>query len=293
MLIDLASIYAGYIFLFMKNVLFIIVSILISFNALSQIKGIVVDLHTNAPINITAVSVQGKAIGTYTNRLGFFNLTNVEATDSIIFKHLVYGKKVISCTNVKDTIRLKPRIINLNEISIHSFKYYENKTKIKYKNPCASFSGFSGLEVSRLINTNTDDEFIKKIKVFVRKPQLIDSTYVRFHLYLNNKGKPGKEILLSNGLFLFNKSNNHLSIDIESDNIVMPMKGIFVGIEWINHVINNNLQLTPRLLLSTNKRLNQNTYYRFWDEPWKGLNSLLQLERVNAIIQLTTVGRKK
>lgn len=274
---------------FMKQKLLLLGFLFSSLNLFCQDRNIVVDRDTNQPISMVAVAVQGKAMGTYTNELGLFRLSDIRDSDSILFKHIGYDKNIMSYKDLGDTIRLNPRINYLNEIIVSPSKYSEKKSRTRNKNSNTSFAGFSGLEVTQLIKMEANNDHVKSVKVFIKKVLTKDSTYVRLHLYSNENGKPGTEILLNRGILIAHNVDNYIFFNLESENILMPPEGLFVGIEWINQIINQEQQLEPRVLLSTNKRQDQNTYYRFWDKDWESLNTLLRIERANAIIELTTI----
>lgn len=274
---------------FMKQKLLLLGFLFSSLNLFCQDRNIVVDRDTNQPISMVAVAVQGKAMGTYTNELGLFRLSDIRDSDSILFKHIGYDKNIMSYKDLGDTIRLNPRINYLNEIIVSPSKYSEKKSRTRNKNSNTSFAGFSGLEVTQLIKMEANNDHVKSVKVFIKKVLTKDSTYVRLHLYSNENGKPGTEILLNRGILIAHNVDNYIFFNLESENILMPPEGLFVGIEWINQIINQEQQLEPRVLLSINKRQDQNTYYRFWDKDWESLNTLLRIERANAIIELTTI----
>lgn len=274
---------------FMKQKLLLLGFLFSSLNLFCQDRNIVVDRDTNQPISMVAVAVQGKAMGTYTNELGLFRLSDIRDSDSILFKHIGYDKNIMSYKDLGDTIRLNPRVNYLNEIIVSPSKYSEKKSRTRNKNSNISFAGSSGLEVTQLIKMEANNDHVKSVKVFTKKVLTKDSTYVRLHLYSNENGKPGTEILLNRGILIAHNVDNYIFFNLESENILMPPEGLFVGIEWINQIINQEQQLEPRVLLSKNKRQDQNTYYRFWDKDWESLNTLLRIERANAIIELTTI----
>jgi hypothetical protein len=237
---------------------------------------------------MVAVALQGKAMGTYTNELGIFGLSDIGETDSIVFKHIGYDKNIISYKDLGDTVRLNPRVNYLNEIIVSPSKLSEKKSRSRNKNSNISFAGFSGLEVTQLIKMEANNDHVKSIKVFIKKALTQNSTYVRLHLYSNENGKPGAEIILNRGILIAHNVENYIFFNLETENVLMPPEGLFIGIEWINQITTQEQQLEPRVLLSKNKRQDQNTYYRFWDQDWDLLNTLLRLERANTIIELTT-----
>ncbi|WP_162198270.1 carboxypeptidase-like regulatory domain-containing protein [Geofilum rubicundum] len=255
----------------------------------SQVRSIVVDRETNQPISMVAVTVQGKSKGTYTNEIGLFAFSEIGDTDSIQFKHIGFDKNIISNQDLKDTIRLSPRINYLNEIIVSPSKYSLKKSKNRNKNSNISFAGFSGLELTQLIKMEAYNDYIKSVKIFTKKALTKDSTYIRLHLYANKNGKPGTEILLNRGIIISSNVDKYILFNLEFENVVMPKEGLFVGIEWINQIINQKQQLEPRVLLSKSKRQDQITYYRFWDNDWESLNTLLRIERANTIIELTGI----
>lgn len=273
----------------MKRSLLLLSYLLISFYTFSQVKSVVVDSNTNKPINMVAVAVQGKAVGTYTDELGRFMLVDIGNKDSILFKHIGYDKKILGSTDWGDTIRLNPRSNYLKEVMVSPAKLLEIKSRARNKSSNISFAAFSGFEIAQLITVEANNEFVKTVMVYIKRVKTNASTHLRLHLYANNKGEPGAEILLNGGRVTAHNVGNCISFNLASESVLMPPEGIFVGIEWINQIANRGQQLEPRVLVSKSKKQDQNTYYRFWDQAWESLNTLLQMERANTVFELTTI----
>jgi len=101
----------------MKKSFFIV--LLYSFSINAQV---VCNSITKRPI-ATVTIVSNKNKGTITNQQGIFTFTYFDDFSTLTFSHLAYQTKTLNrkAVSIKDTIFLKPAIINLNEVVLKTF----------------------------------------------------------------------------------------------------------------------------------------------------------------------------
>lgn len=158
----------------MKNrfILFLIISPLISF-AQRQIVGRAIDSETKLPIKNISISIEGSNEKTFTNHLGFFELTINEAIKKLKIDHVSYGLSEINIPNQNKftfsltKVDLEIPLIDLRSFGDHSkLEITDDSTIIqKATNRSVYFKGgFAGLynHLGENININdsVEDKFI-------------------------------------------------------------------------------------------------------------------------------------
>jgi hypothetical protein len=240
---------------------------------------------SKTPIEFVSVSIKGKNVGNYTDSNGHFLLMDLSQEDTLIVKHMNYEKKAIPVDIIQNNmiIFLNPIFTNLNEVIV-----YPNKEKSlnvgysKYKSS-SSFKAFNGFEITTLIMDEIYfDRYIKAI-IIKTKNNSSDPCFSRLHLYENNNGFPGKEILLkSDQLVTSSKNVIEIVFPIRNSFIKFPEKGIFVGIEWVNNIEGQEI-IEPQISVKNMKKCSL-TYYRFWDFPWKKFSDLIGQKNIQVLI---------
>jgi len=219
------------------------------------IKGIVRDSVSKEGIPYVNIISLSNEAATYTNEKGLFELkTKKTSADTIKVSSIGY-KPLYICTasfSHKDTIfmeiKLKEMAFDLNEITvtkrintkkeIHKLGFYDAKKK--YAQTIATV----GCQYSLYIpNTLGEEGIIEKIKVkFIKLPKLPDAcTYVdiRIRVYAPDKtGSPGEDLLRDN--ILISPISGGYIINIRKHNIIFPLEGVFIGVEWVD--TNNRTQ---------------------------------------------------
>ena len=95
----------------------------------------IVDSTSGRPIRAVLVYDSEKTTRTVSNRNGLVNLNNFKDSDSIIFTHIVYGRKTLLYKSLKegDKITLSPKALGLNEVVLSVSKNIQNVTTLSRK----------------------------------------------------------------------------------------------------------------------------------------------------------------
>ena len=95
----------------------------------------IVDSTSGRPIRAVLVYDSEKTTRTVSNRNGLVNLNNFKDSDSIIFTHIVYGRKTLLYKSLKegDKITLSPKALGLNEVVLSVSKNVQNVTTLSRK----------------------------------------------------------------------------------------------------------------------------------------------------------------
>jgi hypothetical protein len=106
------------------SILLLIFSFNLSFSFQSYtLSGVVIDKSTGDPIEFCAIGLVGSTTGTITDKEGKFSLSGLpDHKFTLVFSHIAYENKVLKLspknTDQTLTIRLNPKVVDLDEVSI-------------------------------------------------------------------------------------------------------------------------------------------------------------------------------
>ncbi|MCB9361541.1 MAG: carboxypeptidase-like regulatory domain-containing protein [Flavobacteriales bacterium] len=108
---------------------------------IKNVKGVLLDENTQAPLPYANVVVLGKNHGVTTNEKGFFSIKEIDKTDTLSFHYIGYEQKKIAANDLQNgsTIYLKEEIFSLNEFFVFANNHnaediVKNVLKNKEKN---------------------------------------------------------------------------------------------------------------------------------------------------------------
>ena len=227
------------IFLLILNYFFFINSI----NS-QNIELVIYDSINHLPISFAQLNIFKNDIkqnGIYSDKNGILIIKN--DFNKIDFVCNGYDSKTISIKELKDTIFLNKKIIELDEVNIkpNNGEYYElGFTK---ENKKSSLSSVLGIEVVCFVENNSKKEqIIKSFLCKIHKRENFTSA-VRLHFYKKGKEslKPEKEITTENIIcYIEGKSKKTHDIDLTRYFITLPEDGAFIGIEWLGEFDKQN-----------------------------------------------------
>jgi hypothetical protein len=131
-----------------------------------------------------------------------------------------------------------------------------------------------------LLKNELNDECIIEKLFFELQPDTDKKnkwrTAIKVRAYQNHNGVPGNDLILENIVLATEKNSKQLTVDVSKYSLILPIQGIFVGIDFIGYFDNQN-NFIP---YSTSKRplnlritfTNQdtsNTYSKFFGTKWR------------------------
>ena len=258
----------------MKNrIFFFIVYYLFFINSINSqnLELVIYDSINHLPISFTQVNIFKKDIkqkGIYSNNNGFVKIKNELNKIEIVCNG--YDSKTIYFSDIKDTIYLNKKIIELDEVIVkpNNGEYYE--LGFIKENKKSTLSSVLGVEVVCFVENNSNKEqIIKSFLCKIYKRENFTSA-VRLHFYKKVKEslKPDKEITTENIIcYLEGKSKKIQEIDLTQYFITLPEEGAFIGIEWLgefdkqNNVFIDSQKYDTRIELNDSKN-EPNTFIR-------------------------------
>lgn len=275
----------------MKNILLTLVFIIISNAILGQCNGIVIDSISKEKIPFTNIWIENENIGTTSNENGEFSIPCSDKNKMVIFSAIGYETKKIKARFLTNTLLLKPKVTELQEITVTPKKQNKELNIGQFKKSDVHFYFACGIKpwiVARYFEFKEDyiqTTYIKKIKILTKSE--IKNSKFNIRLYsVDENEKPGEYIYDKNILGVALKGKNITEIDISELNIEFPKKGFFVAIEWL--IIESNKYEYTYILEGSKEKLqgvrylpsigtipaetNSNSWvYRkgHWEKVWK------------------------
>lgn len=183
--------------------------------------------------------------GSYCDSNGSYSFESNLKFNKIEFSCIGYETKTISQTqNLQDTVFLKNKIINLEEVIISKKHSHELSLMgfLEYKKKF-DISGGMGIETSVFIeNTHNTPKHIKSFLFKVKRKEK-HKTAIRIHFYrkLLDKSEPGEELLNEDIIkYIDEKTTGLIEIDVSSFGLELPIEGAFVGLEWLGILDENS-----------------------------------------------------
>lgn len=219
------------------------------------------DTINNINIPYASIKIIGGKKGFYTNELGEFSSNYLTNVDSVEISHINYYSIILKVNKLKESIFLKPKKNLLDEIIISTKKKSKQKT-IGYIKKQKKLSWFiqpkSKLStLIKLTKNYNEKSIIKSIQIPIGKKTIINdgkkfikitpnfNSIFRVELFSNNNNKPNFSLLNEPIVINCNQnSNDIINIDVSNQNIRYPKEGIFISVEMIGDVKNNELGKT-------------------------------------------------
>ncbi len=207
-----------------------------------SIKGMVVEPVTGQAIPFVNIGIIGKNVGTVSELDGTFELkiAPIEAfqRDSLRFSVVGYESATFA---VKDW-RAIPERVNLAKTAFElpTVTVRPKKTKpFNVGNTGATnqvMLGFSstlpGTEIACLIPKQTEPIFLRSAHFKIANITRSDNARFRIHVYAEEGGLPGRELLPESVIAVFKKNRGTLTVDMSPYNLVLS-EAFFIALELL------------------------------------------------------------
>lgn len=206
------------------------------------LDGVVFDAVTNQPLQYATIEIISLKTGTITNKNGEFNLelipNNLES-DTIVFSYLGYESEKMTIAGYLNTnnhkVLLKEKPVEIGEVKVIPKKYTTSVLGITdKKSEHLQYANVFGANKGNFIYNNKNKQgWIKSVSYYIH-PDGNPTTPFRVRIYAqaNNK-KPGNDLLPEN-VVVSAKKPGWYEVDISHFNVLFPIEGAFVMMEWIN-----------------------------------------------------------
>jgi len=205
------------------------------------ISGKITDAKTKEAVPFANIENFRTKTGTQSNQDGafVFDMPNGKRTDTLKISCIGYlDRFVTDLTSSSDvSYALTPVVFQLKEVAIGKSKSKEvevgvfTKSGRKFKILNQRFQN-SGLQNAVYIkNSGYESAYIEKLHFFMGD-DMFEAPF-RVHIYENDNGSPGKDLLEENLTYSAVKKNSWNAFDVSLYSIIVPQNGFWVAVEWI------------------------------------------------------------
>ena len=235
-----------------KRIFCVLFLVLVSIDIIAQKCGVIVDNNSKIGIAYSTISLMKKPIGTITDEKGRFCFESpqkIMLSDSILISALGYENKSISVKQYiqYDTLFLKEKITILDEVIVKSNKNRQVRLGNFHKNWIMYQASFvpnsNSVLASRIENTNLLNGFITKLhyRLNPKKSDFIKKFRLRCRIFKNSDTNiPTDDILNDNVTIDVSPDDKFVEIDLSSKNILIKDQFIWVGVQTVGYIDNNN-----------------------------------------------------
>lgn len=273
-----------------------VVLLLISGFSFGQLKSFIINSDTEERIPLVNIWVENENIGTTANKDGEFHL-KIKKPKTIIFSAIGFETKKIKSDSIKEFVKLKPIITELNEVILVTKKKNKRLTIGKFKKFTPNYyfgCGMTPWIVAKHYKYKEDYKktpFLEKIKIKTMS-EIKDSKFnIRFYS-VNEKGEPKNYIYEKNIIGIAKMGKETTEIDVSKLNIKFPKKGLFVAFEWLiieenknevnyTHKSSNKIKYEPTIKFSKSKK--EEKTWKFVKAKWEEMN----INSIEMILKLT------
>jgi hypothetical protein len=263
----------------MKHLINIIIFLLAGLNTYGQsiVRGILKNSN-NDPVPYATIYIQGKALGAYSDKTGFFRITDCSKDDVIIVSHVSYESYAFPADTFNNTISvvLKPKLHEIEEIVVQPENEKRPIIGCRTALKKHSFWSMIGCEFSSLIQNPKYEKHVISEIVFNIKRKTYQSSLIKIHVYKNDNGQPGEEIYTGNNKVIIDKQIKDKIHYVPEVKVHVPNDGVFIGYEWLGRItdsgnLDKNTKQAFGPAIVCKKTIGRNIIHRTWKTQWQVL----------------------
>lgn len=218
-----------------STIVFLAVS-LSCFGQTQPMSGVAYKAGTREPIPFVTIGVLHTPNGTVTNVNGVFSIS-VKETDTLVFSSVGYKKLTVRVDFSDTNIFLEEEITALEEVKVIAHRKGEKNSLGDTKAKTIMIAGGSNQYAKLFTNPRNQTGVLETITLCVEQPYKDQkfNAVLLLHIYTNDSGMPGKDILEKNVAMQLSKREKKISLNLASLEITFPPEGFFIGIDFIGY----------------------------------------------------------
>ncbi len=236
-----------------------------------EIKGIVIDSISEAPLEFVNIGIVDMGIGTITNEFGEFNLDIEELPNDckVQISMIGYETQTLTVHNIigaTPLVKLVKKTFELNEVTIKSKNIIREIGSVK-TSKMGRVCGWQGTDTGKgrelglFLSLGEAPVLIKDLNLKFRKHSF-DTLVFRLHIRSIQDELPNEELLNRNIFFTITEYSGWQKIDLSDYNIILS-GDVALTVEWIKRSnviekrmikVNGSKQATPIVLFALNEK---------------------------------------
>jgi len=258
------------------SILYFILGINLSYSQSVPIQLFIKNSNTQQPLAYATVYSVRLQTGVYSTEDGLVEWT-LNNSDTIIVSFLSYESQKIAVKSLTNThqIFLKEAINQLNTIEVRLSKKRRKIYRIGFYDNHTEFDGWGinigSIAVNRIHNNTQLVGHLKTLHIDLGKAKnQPHRSIARLRVYEIDslKKEPGRDVLTENIVFSIPKFSRKLTIDLSRNNITFPLKGLFIGVEFLGFETKDGLKTSWKLQSGANITSTKRDDYRSVGTSW-------------------------
>ncbi|MCU4174969.1 carboxypeptidase-like regulatory domain-containing protein [Carboxylicivirga sp. N1Y90] len=204
----------------------------------AQKRGVIIDELTQMPIPYVNIQVLGTKDGFNSDEKGIFKVVAKE-NSVMVFSAVGFEGKELLFDAIKDTIKLKPIIYELDEVNIVSKDDIELSIGKLKRHISGYYIGSFAPSLTMIAYYYPYDSkynktpYLKLIK-FITFSRVKNATFMIRLFEKGKDGAPGQILNRKPIVGVARKGVHKTEIDIDDLNIPFPKKGLFIAVQWLH-----------------------------------------------------------
>jgi len=207
----------------------------------SQISGLILDAESGQPVSFASVA-WAAGQGMMAGFDGKFQLPADFGYTHIVVSCVGYDTDTIEVKSAYVQVNLIPKAIVLNTVVISHGKINLERFGAEKKYAESTFGAIEGFQVANYIpHPDISEKYHVRNLLYSVKGGISGSSetkpknsFFRVRIYgVGTDGLPGKDMLEGNLVIIPDANNGWITVDISRYGLIMPTKGLFVAMEWI------------------------------------------------------------
>ena len=214
--------------------------VLISNYSFGQIKAIVIDNVSGAPIPDVNIWIENEDIGTTSNQLGAFTIEGTQGAKTVVFSAIGYHTKRVPSNLIGSHVKLHPKILELKEVTVSPKKGTDELLIGSFdKSDVALFSSSGPKSLTTMLSRYFAYQPIYEKTPYLKKVSLLTNSRIkdaRFRIWLytiNEEGAPGDLVYQNAIIGVARKRRRITTINISDLDIIFPEGGLYLVYEYL------------------------------------------------------------
>ncbi len=218
------------------NLLGLMLAVVLTCTAQKEVQ--VVSLQTKEPVpyaNITYLKNGSISGGTYTNSEGWALLDLEEGITDIEVSHLNFKTFQVHVADIEELIHLDDNPQVLQEVTLNFPSepkvVFAGVERLRKRHTMGAYQGFEWITL--IHNDFVEEKRIKSFVFHTKRWSRKRSLAMKVIFYRNHNNTPGEKLPVEVIFELDRKMKKEAIIDLQSENLLLPVEGVFAGVEWI------------------------------------------------------------
>lgn len=206
----------------------------LAFGQSLSVKGFVYKHDTQEGLPYVSIGILNTPKGTSTNLDGSFAM-NASKDDTLVFSHIGYRAERVAVADLGAGVYLQQSAVGLKEVAVKSSGRLRSETLGNLRAKTFLLSQGAN-QYAMLLKTESGDGVLEKLYFHLQPSIYKDArsrAIIKVRVYRNDRGAPGQDLLTENLVWVIDKKEKKVRVDVEEFGILVPREGVFIGFDFL------------------------------------------------------------